>query len=391
MNSEPDDKKPQPDQPGRTVRLQAEPRGQGKPGRRLSDRDAAESLADLASALVEQTAFYKSIINNLNSGIIVTDPALQIIIANPYVDELFKMTADSTAGTPLKDLCPELAAQVAAGVHANEIVINPCGSDQVIGFKCSDLKNADNDTVGHIINFRELTDIVKFRAEMRQKERLEAMGEVIAGVAHEMRNPLFGMTSVGQILSMELNLSPAHKQLMDSFMNESRRLDRLVKDLLNGTRELRLRKKTVRIKEAIDSSVKDCQSSLLEKKIGLHRHHQDHALTLSADPDKLQQVLVNLLRNAVEACDPGGEIAIVQEADATSVSVTFIDSGKGIPENIQSRIFDIFFTTKKSGSGMGLAISKNIAEMHGGMLTAENVPGKGAKFNLKLPLTGAKP
>jgi signal transduction histidine kinase len=281
-----------------------------------------------------------------------------------------------------------LAAQVAAGVATNEIQAHFGSTEYTIGFTRLDLKNADKKVVGHIINFRDLSEIVKIRARIQQKDRLSAMGEVVAGVAHEMRNPLFGMTTVGQIFNLELSLSPEHRRLMDSFMKESHRLNNLIQDLLDGTRELNLRKKLIDIRQVAKASIQVCQNYLHEKNIHLIWNHHDSKQLLFADPEKLEQVLVNILHNAVDASDPGGEIELRLEADSESVSVCLIDSGHGIPEKILPNIFDVFFTSKKGGTGMGLYISRNIAEAHGGTLTAENIAGKGAKFTLTLPQDG---
>lgn len=351
---------------------------------------AEEALVSAFSALAERKCFVESIITNLQSGIIVTDNELRITMANPYVLDLCRLTAEEILGMGLQDICPAIAEQIVADVNANEIFANFSGNEFTLGFTRLDLKNADKIKVGHIINFRDLTDIVKIRTMIQQKDRLSAMGEVVAGVAHEMRNPLFGMTTVGQILDMELTLSPQHQQLMDSFMKESRRLNNLVQDLLDGTRELKLRIKQTNINHVLDASVQVCQMHLQEKKIKLIRTNPGSELLLQADPEKLEQVFVNLIHNAVDASAPGGAIEILLEADSRSISVIVIDSGAGIPEKILPNIFDVFFTSKKSGTGMGLSISRNIAEAHGGTLKAENIAGEGAKFSLKLPLNGDK-
>ncbi|MBP1729047.1 MAG: multi-sensor signal transduction histidine kinase, partial [Deltaproteobacteria bacterium] len=361
-------------------------------GQVIAERIRTErTLVQAFKAVEERQVFVESIISNLQSGIIVTDLALLIKMTNPYVQDLCQTTPDKIVGMPLKNLCPELAAQIAAGSNANEIVENIHGSEFILGFTRIDLKDADKNTLGHIITFRDLTEIVKIRQEMRQKERLSAMGEVVAGVAHEMRNPLFGMTSVIQILDMELALSPAHRQLMDSFMKEAKRLNNIVQNLLDGSKELRLQKRSINICKVIDDSVKACQAALQEKTIALSWDRPAWEQLLLADADRLEQVFINLIQNAIEACDCGGAIELALEADAKSISVQLTDSGKGIPEKVLPNIFDVFFTTKRSGTGMGLSISKNIAEAHGGTLTAENIAGRGAKFTLTLPHDGARP
>jgi len=352
--------------------------------------EAVESLKKAMSALEERKTFVESIISNLHSGLIVTDLDWRVTMANPYVLDLCRTPAGDLNGRALQDICPELADQITAGMNANEITSHFLEAEFTIGYTRIDLKNANGERSGHIINFRDLTEIAKIRAMIQQKERLSAMGEVVAGVAHEMRNPLFGMTTIGQIFNMELDLSPQHRQLMDSFMKESQRLNNLILDLLDGTRELKLRKKPVNLVRVIDASILVCQKYLQEKNIDLTRDHpRDGEPEVLADPEKLEQIFVNLIHNAIDASEPGGRVEIVMKMGGDPITVMIIDSGHGIPEKILPNIFDVFFTSKKGGTGMGLYISKNIAEAHGGTLTAENITGKGASFRLELPLSGA--
>lgn len=347
-----------------------------------------EALVTALRALSERKTFVECILANLHSGIIVTDLKFRITMANPYVQDLFLMPVAKIIGMSLPDICPKIFAQISAGVHSSEIVVNLHERDLTIGFTRLDLNNADKKTVGHIINFRDLSEIVKIRSMIQQKDRLSTMGEVLAGVAHEMRNPLFGMTTVGQILQMELNLSPQHQQLMDSFMKESRRLNNLLQDLLDGTRELKLTKKTVRLSSVIEAAIQVCTKPLLEKNITLSWNPDDSEPLLQADPEKLEQVFVNLIQNAIDASEPGSGIEIIMEVDTKRIFLKVIDSGHGIPEIILPKIFDVFFTSKKGGTGMGLYISKNIAMAHGGSLSAENNTHKGAQFLLQLPRYG---
>lgn len=360
--------------------------------RDISERiRAEETLAEAFLVLAERKNFVELIITNLQSGIIVTDLQLQITMINPYVQEICKLPTESIVGSSLNELCPEIAARIDTGVKFDEISANIGATEVTIGFTLIDMRNADRLKTGYIVSFRDLTEIVKIRNEIKLKERLSAMGEVVAKVAHEMRNPLFGMTTVGQILDMELTLSPPHRQLMDSFMKEARRLNNLVQDLLDGTRELRLRKKTINICQVINASLQVCSRLLTEKNITAVFAPASSELLLAADAEKLEQVFVNLIHNAAEASTPGSVVEILLEQTDAAIAISFSDAGHGIPDKILPHIFDLFFTSKKNGTGMGLSISRNIAEAHGGSLTAENLGAGGAKFTLTLPLNGEEP
>jgi PAS domain S-box-containing protein len=347
-----------------------------------------EELQKASKALEERKTFFESILSNNESGILVTDLNMKILLANPYVQRLYEKGADDFLGKNLWDLCPEIHGRITAGIDADEIAIHCGRKEMIIGFSRFNLKGVDRAVVGHIINFKDLSEMVRIRQEMRQKERLSTMGEVVARVAHEMRNPLFGMTAVGQIIDMELDLSPAHKQLIESFLKEARRLNNLVEELLDCTRELRLRKKKANLLKVIDVSIRANHALAHEKKITIEKSYPEKGIHLMIDPEKIEQVILNLLKNAIDASEEGSTIGVRVHADEARAFVEVRDSGHGIPEELVDKIFDFFYTTKRHGTGMGLAISKNIVIAHGGNLVARNNSDQGATFTLILPLEG---
>jgi PAS domain S-box-containing protein len=341
------------------------------------------------ATLAERKIFIESVIANIQSGILVTDLRMRVTLANPYVQRLCNHRCDEIVGRHLGVIFPEIDARIAEGVDADEIPMQCGASELVVGFSRCNLRGFDRAVVGHIINFKDLTENVRIRREMRQKERLSTMGEVVARVAHEMRNPLFAMTAVGQILDMELPLEPPHKELMDSFLREARRLNNLVEELLDSTRVLRLSRKEVNLLKVIDASIHVCDLVARERDVAIEKVLPPRRILLQADPEKLEQVVLNLLKNAIEASDAGTTVRLVVESDSNSVILRVIDSGHGIREELFDSIFDVFYTTKKNGTGMGLSISRNIVEAHGGSLTASNNPERGATFTMILPWSGA--
>ncbi|MCM2357087.1 MAG: PAS domain S-box protein [Geobacteraceae bacterium] len=357
--------------------------------RNITERKRAElRLAATYAKLRERKAFIESIVSNLQSGIMVTDLAQRIRLANPYAMNCFNRNHGNLNGKSLRTVCPELDQSMATGADCAEIVVHRDAGDIIVGYNRFDLKGLDDAVVGNIISFVDLTEIARIRREMKLKERLATMGEVVAQVAHEMRNPLFGMTAVGQILEMELELSQEQKQLMNSFMKEARRLNNLVEELLGCTKELILRKKSTNLRSIIDASIAANEMYAQEKGVAIVKFIPDQQLILLADPEKIEQVILNLVKNAIEASGNGTEVRLAVETGTDTVTTRVMDAGHGIPEELQDKIFDIFFTTKRHGTGMGLSISKNIVEGHGGTLTAQNNADRGATFTVTLPLTG---
>jgi signal transduction histidine kinase len=346
-----------------------------------------KDLATLFKEVETRNKFVESIITNLQSGIIVVDLDFRIKLANNYVISLCGLVENTYIGKHLADISPELFANVQEGIIINELVVSFCGMQAVIGYNRVDLANPEGRIIGYIINLKDLTEIVRIRKELRQKERLSAMGEALARVAHEMRNPLFGMTSAAQILEMELKLEPDQKVLMDSLLNESHRLNTIIEELLDTTREPRIKKSSVNLIDILDESLRTVEPLLKEKKVSLSKKYSGK-VCLKADFNKLEQVFINIVTNALEASGPDGSINCDIGFTEDEVAVTVTDNGEGIlPENLD-RIFDVFFTTKKNGTGLGLPICKAIVEAHGGSLTAGNHPQGGAQFVIQLPLGG---
>jgi signal transduction histidine kinase len=173
---------------------------------------------------------------------------------------------------------------------------------------------------------------------------------------------------------------------MSSFLKESRRLNNLVEELLQTTRETRINRKRINMISVVDESLQIINTLFAEKGVSLHKRYHNDAVWLSADFEKLEQVIINIVKNALEASKAGGSVCVDIAAADKWVSVIVADNGEGIPGKDMDTIFDVFYTTKKNGTGLGLSISRNIVEAHGGNLTAVNNPDGGAKFIMQLPI-----
>lgn len=355
-------------------------------------RDISERIRieDQLSCLVQEVnsrnKFVESILVNLQSGIIVIDLKRRVRMVNPYVTEICKKTQAEILEKHLAEVCPELHENIFTQKSDDEISVHFFTTQVVIGYILTDLTDKEGTIEGHIISFKDLTEVIKIRKALRQKERLSAMGEVVARVAHEMRNPLFGMTAAAQILEMELSLNADQQELMTSLMKESRRLNNLVEELLQTTRETRINRKRINLMPVVDESLQIIDTLFAEKGVSLHKRYHNDAVWLSADFEKLEQVIINIVKNALEASKAGGSVCVDVAAADKWISVIVTDNGEGIPEKDMDTVFDVFYTTKKNGTGLGLSISRNIVEAHGGNLTAVNNPDGGAKFIIQLPL-----
>ena len=353
----------------------------------ITERKAAEGQLQLAyRKLMERQGFIESILTNIQSGIVVTDLDFCILLMNPSAEKFLNASGESASGRYLSEVCPTFARALKSGSQDTEIHCSECSREHVIGFKIFDMKDRDGVVNGHIISFADVTEIIKIRSEMKQKDRLANLGEFVARVAHEIRNPLFGMTAICQIFSMELQLNDDHKKLMEIMMKESLRLKQNVEELLDCSRELKIVRKRCDLTKIVDDTLFENRLFIDEKNIAIEKDIPNSDFTVEADEDKIKQVLINLLKNAVEASPENTMIRISVGKDQENIHFRISDSGTGIPGNIIDKIFDIFYTTKRHGTGLGLAISKNIAVAHGGSLQARNNDEGGATFVFTLPV-----
>ena len=353
-----------------------------------------------------------NIISHMGSGLLVTDRDGRIWMINQHGQETLGVTAAQAVGQRLLDLFPDAGPllDVQVGSVLRELDLKcPGGQTVPLGFNNSLLLDAAGQPEGTIVIFRDLSDLRAIRAEVRRKDRLAAIGEVAAGVAHEIRNPLFGISSVAQILMTEVKFDPVHQELLAAMQSEIKRLNSLVEDLLNYGRPSKLQR-TPQVLEQIWEEILDlAREELAGAKVHIAREIADGVLPVLADGNQLRQVFLNLLKNAIQATPPGGRITIrvyrvrrsalpapVQhslallagEGDPSREYVASVvsDTGVGIPVADLDRVFDLFFTTKSTGSGLGLAICRRIAEDHGGAIGVESVEQVGSTFTVALPL-----
>jgi PAS domain S-box-containing protein len=348
-------------------------------------RKMEEELADTYRKLERRKDYVESVLSGIESGIVVTDADMNVTLMNPYAQEFLGVAAESSTG-PLLRFLPEINELLRQGIAAGETNLKSLSEDCVVGFSHSSMKDRAGAVTGHIVTFKDLSEVVKIRNRMRLKERLATMGEVVARVAHEMRNPLFGITAVAQILAMELEMTAPQKELMESLFTEARRLNHLVEELLDYTKEIKLNRQDIDLLPLLDECLGLNEVFIAGKGITVERVFPEKPLPISGDPERLKQVFLNIIKNAIDATPSGGSISVRAERSGSRVAVETADSGPGVPEEILDKIFDLFYTTKKNGTGLGLSISKKLVEVHGGSLIAANNMEKGATFTAFLPV-----
>lgn len=330
----------------------------------------AETLATTRRAAAELLTLHQDIVRSLSSGLITTAPDGTVITVNESAAEILGR-ADVT-GQPIDRVMPGASA---LQERRADLVIG----DKTVGVTVSPLRDERDQVVGRVINFQDLTELRRLEQHARRAERLATVGQLAAGVAHEIRNPLASISGSIELLRQSPQASEEDRTLMAIVHREIQRLNVLIGDLLDYANP--------RPKQLVEFDL----ATLIDEILHVARGDAAFAsveviaevtrpLPLQADPAKLRQVLWNLLRNAADA---GSKTIRVTATPGTTITIA--DDGWGMGADVLARMFDPFFTTKPKGTGLGLAICYSIVAEHGGRIDAESAVGKGTKVVVTLP------
>jgi len=227
---------------------------------------------------------------------------------------------------------------------------------------------------------------LKLEEKLREAEHLSAIGEMTAGVSHEIRNPLGIIKSSAQLLKKKMEKVDAQSAIPDIIIEESARLDNIITDFLNFARPQRPDFHPCRIENIIEKNIAYLSPQIEDGNFKIIRDISDALPELSADSAMLYQAFLNILINAFQSLKQNGLITIKIKSVSGHIVINFIDNGEGVPEDILKKIWTPFFTTKDTGTGLGLGIVKNIIEAHHGTITISNEPTKGANVEIRLPV-----
>ncbi|MCF8062495.1 MAG: PAS domain S-box protein [Deltaproteobacteria bacterium] len=352
------------------------------------------------------------IVQSIASGLITVDGGGRVILFNPAAESVFGITAEEANGRPLTELLPFLVdyldpeASLSGSRKTPAITDIPFrnhkGEELFLRLTVSPLSMPGGEAIGRILVFQDLTEIKRIEQEMQRVEGLAMVGELAAGIAHEIRNPMASISGSIQVLKegLELREDDVTGRLMEIVMREVNRLNHLVNDFLLYARP----RKTKTRRFELNSLIRDSLELFLNTGDKSDRirvvSRLGDPLYMDSDPEQLKQVLWNILRNAQEAMPEGGTIHIEtrledgagRPADSASMAELIVqDTGTGFSESALENLFTPFHTTKEEGSGLGLATVKRIVEGLRGRVQGGNHPEQGARVTLHLPLAASDP
>ncbi len=250
-------------------------------------------------------------------------------------------------------------------------------------------------TLGALVTLHDLESVEEIESELELSRRMAAIGRLTSGVGHEVKNPINAIVVHLELLKTKLGgaSEPAVRHL-DVIDAEIHRLDRVVQTLVDFTRPVDLELCEQDLRPVIGDVLTLSAAELSTRNVILLSRLPDHPLTANVDADLLKQAVLNVIQNGAQAMPNGGSLQVVLEEDpapgANIAVLRIADQGPGIPEEIRGKIFDLYFTTKSGGSGIGLAMTYRILQLHNGSIEVQSEPGRGTEFQLRIPLAAAE-
>jgi two-component system sensor histidine kinase PilS (NtrC family) len=346
-----------------------------------------QSLATERQTVADLVTLHQDIVRSLTSGLITIDLDGRVLTGNQAAMDILGKAI--VGGEPIDDVIPGLGARIAelspqSPLRRADLAIRREPVPTLwLGVSVSPLRDVTDRVVGRVINFQDLTELRRMEQSMRRAERLASVGELAAGITHEIRNPLASISGSVELLRQAPQVTDDDRALMAIVTREIERLNALITDLLDYTNPRPRQVSTVDLGVLVDETLRVFRQDPTLGKTTVNAEIEDATIIVDGDPEKLRQVLWNLLRNAAEA--GGASITVAIARDGTSASMRIRDDGPGIPADVAQKIFDPFFSTKKRGSGLGLATCHAIVIEHGGTIEVESQPGA-TTFSIQLPL-----
>lgn len=368
---------------------------------RLDKLDNA-SLQAYLLRLINDRGFLENIFNTIAEGVIVIDNELNIQFVNSAAKPLLGITHENLGQKismffrqfPWEQLLEGDRRLPSASRREIEIFYPEHRFLSFYLMPVSDEKKLVSESGSPLATliFQDMTETVQANEVNVENQKVKAITQLAAGVAHELGNPLNSLGIHLQLMKRimrKMQPSDELEQLencLDTASGEIKRLDSIVKNFLSAVRSVPPEMKPVDIRELLTNAVTFMKQEIQDRDITVDLQITSSIPTIYGDADQLIQAFFNIIKNAIQAMPDGGELFVLCSTDDVYVNIKFIDTGKGITEEEMRQILNPFFTTKSSGTGLGLLIVDRIVRAHGGSLTIEGESGTGSAFTISLPL-----
>ena len=357
----------------------------------------------LQRALTTMQAYYEDLLGSLQDGLVVVDRELKVTFLNSAAEELLGVSATSAQRKPLSSLLgkgspliPLVERAFETGRAHAEHEANVLGPGEKISVSAvaSLLADQRGEARGGVLLLRDLTRIRELEEQVRRADRLTALGTLVAGIAHEIRNPLMGVRGAAQLLQAESSFPPELKEYNEVIIREVDRLNSLVEGMLAFAQPGPPRIVECNINQILEEILALEEPVLMRQGVTVRRIYDPQVPLIAADPDQTRQVFLNLLRNGGESMEEGGELTLETAYERRSprcfglsvAVIKVIDQGPGLSPEARGHLFDPFFTTKPAGTGLGLAICHRIVDDHRGSIEIGESEEGGCAVTVLLPL-----
>lgn len=353
----------------------------------------AQGYLSTRSSYTRVKTFSDILVENMPIGLVAVDEKDRVTAFNAGAESILGRNAAEVIGRPageaLPEKCREVLSELGQGVRVIEREIEctmNSGKEVPLEVIAATLHEEGRIPQGSVILFRDLTELRQLKAEIARSQRLASIGSLAAGVAHEIRNPLSSIKGFATYFKEKLRGSPEDTRTADIMIQEVERLNRVVRQLLDLSRPMEMKKVPTSVGSLIEHTLKLTELQARKKGISIKTDIAPGTPDAVIDPDRIKQALLNLCLNALEAMKTGGTLTLsLRRQDERALMIGISDTGPGIPRKEMDRIFDPFYTTKTSGTGLGLAIVHRIIEAHGGEIRVTSDPGGGTTFTILLP------
>jgi two-component system sensor histidine kinase PilS (NtrC family) len=354
----------------------------------------------------------RNIVQSINSGLVTLNSSLKITYVNPAAELVSGFNSRELEGSYIGDIFPEIVSYLQLSENGGGInkvqrlegtditFMRRDGAKLNLGFSQSILRDPGGNEFGLILIFQDLTEFRQMQEQVRRMDRLAVAGELAAGIAHEIKNPLASLSGSIQMLGDELEFGPVQQRLMDITMREAERINALVNEFLFFSRPDKTVDQAVEVNEVINDTLEMFKNSQeLSRPIRIEKKLAEN-LWVYIDSQRLQQVIWNLVLNAVQEMKNRGRLSVATakrteegsgNAQKQLAEISISDTGPGILSENQMKVFDPFYTTKEQGTGLGLTIVHRIVENYGGKIFLESDGHNGTTFILHFPLAEEQP
>jgi len=339
--------------------------------------------------------YLNNILESLTTGVIVVDENTRITTFNKTAGIILGMTAGQCLNQPLADTgiqpLAELVQSSGGQTRMEDHEITTRDQRQVhIRLSASPVQDPAGHRMGTVLILQDITQLKRLEEEAQRNQRLRAMGEMAAGIAHEIRNPLGGIELFASMLKKDLAQDPEKRPLTEHIISGVKNMDRIISSLLLFAKSPEPSRQQCNLNHLLKDIVNASADFQCPDNVKIHHDLAVGEAVAAGDEELLRQVFLNFIRNAVQAMPDGGSLRLTTQtgntADSRShITVTVADTGVGIAAQDQKNIFNPFFSTKDKGTGLGLAIAHNIIKAHQGTIDVESETGQGTKFIIKIP------